>query len=50
MRCSRNVLEEIFNEEEIMVLHMVTLEMDLADTPEEQAAEHIQSLGTCCEC
>ncbi|CAN6832622.1 unnamed protein product [Brassica oleracea] len=36
MTCNRSILEKIFNEQEMMVLHRVDLEMDLADTLQEQ--------------
>lgn len=37
MTCSRSILEDIFNEHEMMVLHRVDLDMDLADRLQEQA-------------
>lgn len=39
MKCSRAIPDEIFSEYEMMVLHRVSLEMDLADTLEEQSAK-----------
>ncbi|KAL0815822.1 hypothetical protein Bca101_072266 [Brassica carinata] len=37
MTCSRAILEELFNEEEMMVLHRVDLEMYMSDRVQEQA-------------
>ncbi|CAN7110850.1 unnamed protein product [Brassica rapa subsp. narinosa] len=45
MTCSRSVLEEIFNEQEMMVLHRVDLEMDLADTLQEQADMRFEAVS-----
>ncbi|CAN6860384.1 unnamed protein product [Brassica oleracea] len=45
MRCNRSILEEIFNEQEMMVLHRVDLEMDLADTLQEQADWRYESVA-----
>ena len=45
MTCSRSVLEEIFNEQEMMVLHRVDLEMDLADTLQAQADMRFEAVS-----
>ncbi|CAF1955306.1 unnamed protein product [Brassica oleracea var. botrytis] len=45
MTCNRSILEEIFNEQEMMVLHRVALEMDLADTLQEQADRRYEAVA-----
>lgn len=45
MTWSRSVLEEIFNEHEMMVLHRVDLEMDMADTLQEQADRRYEAIA-----
>ncbi|CAN7029972.1 unnamed protein product [Brassica oleracea var. botrytis] len=45
MTCNISILEEIFNEQEMMVLHRVDLEMDLADTLQEQADRRYESVA-----
>lgn len=44
MTCSRAILEEIFNEQEMMVLHRVDLEMYLADTLQRQTEQRFESM------
>ncbi|XP_056846155.1 uncharacterized protein LOC108831784 [Raphanus sativus] len=43
--CSRSVLEDIFNEHEMMVLHRVDLEMDLADRLQEEADRRYEAIA-----
>ncbi|KAJ4910419.1 hypothetical protein Rs2_05040 [Raphanus sativus] len=45
MTCSRSVLEDIFNEHEMMVLHRVDLEMDLADRLQEEADRRYEAIA-----
>lgn len=44
MTCSRAVLEDIFNEQEMMVLHRIDLEMVLADRLQRQTEERYESM------
>ncbi|CAN6803789.1 unnamed protein product [Brassica oleracea] len=45
MTCNRSILEKIFKEQEMMVLHRVDLEMDLADTLQEQADRRYEAVA-----
>lgn len=45
MRCSRAVLEEIFDKQEMMVLRRVDLEMYLADSRQQQAERHYEAIA-----
>ncbi|RID77822.1 hypothetical protein BRARA_A00702 [Brassica rapa] len=45
MTCSRAILEELFNEEEMMVLHRVDLEMYMSDRVQEQAERRYEAVA-----
>ncbi|XP_056850345.1 uncharacterized protein LOC130499890 [Raphanus sativus] len=45
MTCSRSILEDIFNDHEMMVLHRVDLEMDLADRLQKQADRRYEAIA-----
>lgn len=43
--CSMDVMEDVFDEQELMVLHRVNLEIELADTIQEQTEQRYEAIA-----